>query len=183
MAEKHLVVGVDWYGPFSLKDARPIAKRYGKGGLYICIGKRKGQHRRHIQYVGKSNSSLLSRLSPAHHKLGQVSRGRLLWLGVIATGGVPGKRKLLTPQAVHLAEWAIARFMDLPLNHQLRKRPPPRPVTVLNRWWRNDLETPRYNRPHPEWPDLIDYLGTDYRTRLVWFGSGGRQRAIPPDEL
>jgi hypothetical protein len=183
MTSKHLVVGIDWYGPFTLDEARQKAKAYGQGGLYICVGKLKGQHHRRIQYVGKSNHGLYSRLQKDHHKLSLVSRQRLLWAGVIATGNVPGKKKLLTPQALQLAEWAIAKFMELPLNGKLRKSPPPRPVSVLSRWWKTDLDSPRYQRPHPEWPDLIDYLGPEYRTRLVWFGSPGRQRVIHPNDI
>lgn len=182
MAKKHLVVGIDWFGPYRLEEARRAAYEYGKGGLYLCVGKRRGQHRPYPQYVGKSNGSLYSRLSRDHATLSLVTREQRLWCGVIATGNVPGRRKLLTPQAVRLAEWAIARFMRLPLNTKLRNKLPPDPITVLSRWWCTNLETPRFHRPHPDWPDLIDYLGPDYRTRLVWFGSGGRQRVIAPDD-
>lgn len=181
MPKKHLVVGVDWYGPYDLETAQRVAKEYGKGGLYLCLGKLKGQHDRKMQYVGKSNNGLASRLHKDHHKLSKVSRDQTLWLGVVSTGGVPGKRKLLTPQALHLAEWAIAHFLDLPLNERLRSKRPPDPVTVLSRWWRPDYETPHYHRPHPAWPDLIDYLGPYYRARLVWFGQ--HQRIIPASEL
>ena len=184
MATKHLVVGVDWYGPYDLAHAQKIARSYGKGGLYLCLGKRKGQHQRALQYVGKSNTGLLSRLQKDHYKLRLVTRQQQFWLGVIATGNVPGKRKHLTPQALRLAEWALAYFLDLWLNDKLRKKKPPRPVTVLNRWWADeDQERPRRNRPHPQWPDLIDFLGPYYRTRLVWFGSPGRQRTIHPSEI
>ncbi|WP_407117575.1 hypothetical protein [Bradyrhizobium sp. LMG 9283] len=181
MPKKHLVVGVDWYGPYDLKTAHKVAKDYGKGGLYLCLGKLKGQHSRRLQYVGKSNNGLASRLNEDHHKLSEVQRERKLWLGVVGTGGVPGKRKLLTPQALHLAEWAIAHFLDLRLNDRLRLRRPPEPVTVLSRWWHSDYETPHLHRPHPGWPDLIDYLGPYYRARLVWFGQ--RQKVIPPAQL
>ncbi len=184
MPAKHLVVGVDWYGPYSLEQAQAVAHEYGKGGLYLCIGKRKGQHQRSMQYVGKSNTGLRSRLQKDHHKLRLITRKQQFWLGVIATGNVPGKKKHLTPQALRLAEWALAYFLDLWLNDKLRKKAPPNPVTVLNRWWADEeQERPRYHRPHGEWPDLIDFLGRSYRTRLVWFGSPGRQLVISPAEL
>ncbi|MGY4473716.1 hypothetical protein [Bradyrhizobium sp. USDA 3364] len=181
MPNKHLVVGVDWYGPYELERAREVARDYGKGGLYLCLGKLKGQHHVKMHYVGKSNNGLASRLRDDHHKLREVPRDRTLWLGVVGTGGVPGKRKLLTPQSLHLAEWAIAHFLDLRLNDSLRLKRPPEPVTILSRWWRADYETPHYHRPHPAWPDLIDYLGPEYRSRLVWFGQ--RQSVLPPVSL
>lgn len=184
MVAKHLVVGVDWYGPYSLTRAQKVAHEYGKGGLYLCLGKRKGQHQRTLQYVGKSNTGLRTRLQKDHHKLQLVTRERQFWLGVIATGNVPGKKKLLTPQALRLAEWALAHFLGLSLNDKLRKKLPPNPVTVLNRWWADEeQERPRYRRPHSDWPDLIDFLGQSYRTRLVWFGSPGRQHVIRAAEL
>jgi hypothetical protein len=179
MPKKHLVVGVDWYGPYDLKQASDVAVDYGKGGLYLCLGKRKGEHSRKLQYIGKSNDGLASRLREDHHKLSLVVRDRSLWLGVIGTGGLPGKRKLLTPQGLRLAEWAIARFLELPLNHKLKTLPSD-PVSVLSRWWRLDYETP-HHRPHPDWPELIDYLGPDYGARLVWFG--GKQLKISATKL
>ena len=69
-----------------------------------------GQHQRNLQYVGKSNTSLRLRLNKDHQKLQLVTRERHFWLGVIATGNVPGKKTLLTPQALRLAEWALAHF-------------------------------------------------------------------------
>jgi hypothetical protein len=184
MARKHLVVGIDWYGPYALDQAQNSAHEYGKGGLYLCIGKRKGQHQTRLQYIGKSNNGLRSRLQEDHHKLKLVTRGRQFWLGVIATGNVPGRRMQTTPKALQLAEWALAYFLPMGLNERLRKRGPPSPVTVLSRWWHDEeQERPRYHRPHDAWPDLVDYLGASYRTRLVWFGSPGRQLTISPAEL
>jgi hypothetical protein len=42
MAEKHLVVAVDWSGPYSLGEARQVAAKDFDGGLYLCLGKLKG---------------------------------------------------------------------------------------------------------------------------------------------
>lgn len=103
-----------------------------------------------------------------------------MWLGEVATAGVPGRSKTLTPQTVRLSEWAIAYFMELPLNTKLRTKKPPRPVTVLSRWWHRDFETNYKHRPHDAWPDLIDYLDEGFQSRLVWFGSSGRVREVYP---
>ena len=182
MANKHLVVGIDWYGPFTLEAAKSAARVYHAGGLYICVGKTAGKHKRLIQYVGKSNDALQTRLNYGHHKLKLVTREMEIWLGDIATGNVPGKSKTVTPQSLRMAEWAIAYFMKLPLNAKLLKSPPKRAVTVLNRWWQKDY-SPRFNRPHKDWPDLIDFLGNDYRERNVWFGSRGKMKTLSPADL
>ncbi len=44
MSSKHLIVGINWYGPYSLNHAREVAYNDFGGGLYLCLGKRKGQH-------------------------------------------------------------------------------------------------------------------------------------------
>ena len=176
MAGTHLVVGIDWYGPYCLDAAKSAAEGDYDGGLYLCIGKTRGQHHRRLQYIGKSNEKLHARLSGNHHKLKNVTRERKIWLGEIATGNVPGRKKHATPQSLQMAEWATARFLKLPLNDNLSESLPSRPVTVLNRWWKTDYKTPRFKRPHPEWPDMIDFLGADYRARNVWFGSPGKLR-------
>jgi hypothetical protein len=180
---KHLVVGIDWYGPYSLEEAKKSAAQDYDGGLYVCVGKKKGQHHQSLQYVGKSTNNLFKRMTTDHKKLALVSRDREIWLGEIATGSFPGRRKTQTPSSVRFSEWATAYFLRLPLNSRLKGKPPPQSVTVLNRWWKIDYETPRYHRPHSDWPDLIDFLGSDYRARLVWFGTPGKQRSYSPDEI
>jgi hypothetical protein len=183
MANSHLVVGLDWYGPYNLENARRSAYEDYEGGLYLCSGKTKGQHHRGLQYVGKSNKALYTRLTENHHKLKLVTRDRKIWLGEIATGNVPGRKKHATPQSLQMAEWATAKFLNLPLNDKLRDNHPSRPVTVLNRWWKMDYDTPRLQRPHPDWPDLIDFLGPEYRARNVWFGRPGRLQTLSHTEF
>ncbi|MBD9571889.1 hypothetical protein [Ensifer sp. ENS08] len=79
-----------------------------------------------------------------------------------------------TKTTLDLAEWLHARFMQLPVNEMKTKTLPSRSVTALNRWFKTDYETPRRNRPHPDWPDLIDYPDYDLPARMIWFG--GRQQ-------
>lgn len=64
--------------------------------------------------------------------------------------------------------------MRLPLNEKKTKTLPQRSVTVMNRWFRADGYTVRSHRPHPDWPDLIDFPDYELPARAVWFGS--RQR-------
>lgn len=176
---KHLMIAINWYGPYSsLDDARAAAKADYGHGLYLCIGKRAYQRRRALQYVGIAKS-LGSRLTEQHHKLHEVTRDQEIWLGEIATAEPSGRRLKATPATLDYAEWLHARFLRLPLNDKKTKSLPPRSVTVLNRWWTTTYDTPRGRRPHPEWPDLIDYPADDRSGRLVWFGS--RQAHINPE--
>lgn len=176
MPSKHLIVGIDWCGPYrSLEAARKAASDHYKGGLYLCLGKQKGQHQTHPQYVGKSNKNLSTRLQKDHKKIDLVKREQVFWLGEVVTGGVPGRATTHTPPSVRFSEWAIAYFMQLPLNEKLRINPPKRPVTVLSWWWHRDHETPFKQRPHAAWPDLIDYLDEEgLFARSVQFGAAGK---------
>lgn len=170
---KHVAVVIDWYGPYTLNEAETRAAEDFQGGLYLGIG-RSGPFRgvfRSIRplYVGKSDGSIADRLNADHHKLRLIKSYRSIWLGDIISGGVPGRRRHSTPTEIRLGEWVIAHFMQLPLNERLRENPPDGNVTVLNRWFAGD-ET-LVDRPHSDWPDLIDYRGINSKTRLVWFGS------------
>jgi hypothetical protein len=100
------------------------------------------------------------------------------WLGEIATAEPSGRRMKVTKATLDYAEWLHARFLHLPLNEKKTKRVPRRSVTVLNRWWCEDYETPRRHRPHPDWPDLIDFPSFELPARVIWFG--GRQRRFEP---
>jgi hypothetical protein len=174
---KHLAVVVDWYGPYSPDEAKVSSRIDYDSGLYLGIGKRKHQKSAAVpQYIGLSKN-LAARLSN-HNKLPDISRESRLWLGEVATAHVPGKKLKKTQATLDLAEWALTYFMAIPMNSKKRKSPPDRAITLLNRWWRKDFETPWIKRPHPLWPDLVDYLGSEYTTRLVWFG-GRIKRVLP----
>lgn len=167
---KHLVTVLDWYGPYSYAEALIAAKSEFYDGMYLCIGKVKGQHgKKTIQYVGIAGTELKTRVSDNHHKLRLVTRERELWFGEIGSLGVPGQNAKKTNASLDFAEWALVYFLQPRLNNKKTKSPPKRPVTVLNRWWRKDFETPWIKRPHAHWPDLIDYLGQDVKAKVVWF--------------
>lgn len=174
---KHLAVVVDWYGPYLLDQALEEVKNMDQG-LYLGLGKRHYQHGRVCpQYIGIS-TKLGARLIN-HHKLPVITRDATIWLGEVATANVPGRGAKKTPPALDYAEWAHAYFLNLPLNERKKKNPPSRPITILNRWWRTDGETQRMKRPHSDWPDLIDYQGREFITRLAWFGSKQEKREPP----
>ena len=167
---KPVVALIDWFGPYDLEGARHAAFDYDDG-VYCAIGKTRYARHTKLQYVGLANN-LRSRLNGAHHKLPLVTRQMEVWLGEVVSPRTPGRKIKTTDRMLDLAEWAHAYFLQLPLNERKKKRPPDRPITVYNKWWRPDFVTPYVRRPHRDWPDLIDFLGTGYPTKLVWFGGG-----------
>lgn len=167
---KHLMIAVDWFGPYDLDSAREAAKSDYGHALYMCLGRRPYQRSRTLQYVGIGNS-VHTRLTEEHHKLQQVTRERQIWLGEIVTAEPSGKKLKVTRATLDYAEWLHARFLQLPLNEKKTKALPPRSVTVMNRWFKTDYETKYERRPHADWPDLIDYPDYNLPARLVWFGN------------
>lgn len=171
MAHKHLMIAVNWFGPYwDLTETRSIARSDWGHGLYMCLGRTPYQRNVQMQYVG-IGKTVHTRLKEDHHKLKEVTGDRQIWLGEIATAEPGGRKIKVTAATLDYAEWLHARFMQLPLNEKKTKQLPPRSVTVLNKWWKPDYVTPRRNRPHPDWPDLIDYPHWDSApARMVWFG-------------
>ena len=167
---RHLVTVIDWYGPYDFADAMRIAREEFDDGLYLCIGRQAYERGRpKIQYVGIAQKSMQTRVNNNHHKLSEVTKDRKIWLGEVGSLGSPGRRDKKTSPALDFAEWALVYFLKPLLNDKKTKSGPKRPVTVLNRWWRKDFKTPWIKRPHPDWPDLIDYLGLDHKAKVVWF--------------
>ncbi|MBB3164666.1 hypothetical protein FHS25_005169 [Rhizobium laguerreae] len=179
---KHLMIAVDWFGPYSsVKEARDAARPYDWPGLYMLIGKVGEEEASRAQYVGIS-ASLSGRLTARHHKLGSEAieargiRELRLWLGEVTTAEPGGKKMKITRATLNYSEWLHARFMKLPLNDLRTKTLPDRSVTVLNRWWKTDFATLQARRPHPDWPNLIDFPHYGLPARTVWFG--GKQRTF-----
>lgn len=167
---KHLVIAVDWYGPYdSIQSARKAIRADAFGsGLYFAIGRCRARDPLAPQYVGISKD-LASRVGNQHGALTQIS-DLSLWIGEVGTASVSGPKVKATPPTLDFAEWLTAYFMDLPLNTMKRITIPNVSVSLLNRWWKQDYMTARKKRPHPDWPDFIDFLGHYYPTKIVWFG-------------
>lgn len=172
MPQKHLMIAVDWYGPYSLDEAQGIAESVPGPGLYLCIGRCAYERKKRIQYIG-IGKTVHTRLVPEHHKLKLVTKERQIWLGEVSTAEPSGRKMKVTQAGLDYSEWLHARFLQLPLNEKKTKKVPPRSVSVMNRWFRPDMVA-RRNRPHADWPDLIDYPAWEMPARAVWFG--GRQR-------
>lgn len=178
--KKHLMISIDWYGPYKgLENAKKSAHNDGYlHGLYLCIGACDGQDEAIIQYIGIGRR-LSTRLHKEHHKLRRVVKDVEIWLGEVGTPEPSGIKLKATKTTLDYAEWLHARFMAIPLNDRKTKSAPNRSVTVLNRWWKIDYQTMRRNRPHKDWPDLIDFPAYDLPARTVWFG-GKLKRFVAP---
>ncbi|PPC97975.1 MAG: hypothetical protein CTY35_06480 [Methylotenera sp.] len=166
---KPVVALIEWFGPYGLEAARNASKFDYDDGLYIVIGKQKNERKSHVQYIGLA-SDLCARLNGVHHAIPLVTREFEIWLGEVVSPRTPGRKIKTTDRMLDLAEWSHAYFMQLPINSKKRSAPPDRPITVYNRWWQTNFEVPHKKRPHHEWPDLIDFFGSEYQAKLVWFG-------------
>jgi len=178
---KQIAIVVDWYGPYSIDEAIRVSNSDFGEGLYLLIGKKKHQKSTlSMQYIGIAKN-LFNRINNRHHKIPELSQACFIWLGEIASFGIPGVKRKVTNVQLDLAEWLHSYFLELPLNERKRRNPPDNTATLLNRWWFKDYETPRQRRPHRDWPDLIEYTGQEYGAKAVWFG--GRLIKWKPEEI
>lgn len=177
---KSITTIIDWYGPYTLEEAQRDSKFDYGDGLYVVIGKLKGQPSTHLQYVGIADD-LSRRLNRKHHKIpGIVTKSTsnpVFWLGEVGSPRSPGRKVKVTDRLLDLAEWAHIYFLQIPFNDKKKSRPPDKPIVVYNRWWKKDYETPLGRRPHKEWPDVIDYIDPELNAKMVWFG--GKQILQP----
>lgn len=168
-----LMIAADWYGPFSsLRAARLECERTNVAEcLYLAIFDDDDG-----SYVGIS-SSVSTRLTSSHHVLhGIIDGGAQVWIGIISSQAVPGRRPaagyVSHSESAHVAEHLTAYLLELSENRSKRKRPPGRTAVLFNRWF--DCAEPytrKRRRGHPDWPDLIEYDADLVNARLVWFGS------------
>jgi len=179
---------VDWSGPFdSMGAAQEAATKYELGEvLYLATGKLVRQRISHIQYVGIAGN-LKKRFDDQNHHIVNVTRDCKIWIGEISSHSVAGRKSKSHPVkhslAVYRAEWLIAYFLKLPLNSSKRKRPPPGSLVVFSRWFHRDFEERYANRPHPEWPDFIEYDHDYDHAQLAWFGSPARRERLSKSEI
>ncbi len=181
---KHLMILVEWFGPYSsIAEACSAAKRSFDGGLYLAIGRKPYQRAvKRPQYVGIGNP-LHTRMTPSHHKLSLLHpKGLELWMGEVQTAEPSGHKSKVTAATLDHAEWLHARFMRLPLNEMKTKGRPQRSVSVLNRWYNTEFDGEKpQKRPHPDWPDFIDFLDDELPARAQWFNERKNRVCRPPD--
>ncbi|MDP8238306.1 MAG: hypothetical protein P9X24_04370 [Candidatus Hatepunaea meridiana] len=180
---KPIAVVINWYGPYTYKKAIAAAKRDFDDGIYVALGRQPFEKKDKFQYIGIANN-LHDRLLKPRDLYDILSQKCILWLGESATTGIPGKRIGNINPALDLAEWAHIFFLKPPLNDRKSHNPPKSGITVVNRWLHPDYETRYKRRPHPDWPDLIDYWGYEYGARLVRLNRTlGRIEKVSPEEL
>jgi len=174
-----VAIVVDWLGPFrSLKDARTLARKFHFGdALYLATGKLRYQRNRSMQYVGISGQ-IEQRLHEG--RFSRIAAQLEIWVGSIASHAVAGKRRVRHAQTTDLAEWGTAYFLQLPLNVNKRKKPPPSAILISNRWYHQDRR-PRIRRPIKDWPDIIEYDGAKGPARIAWLTHPHRNRRLSPD--
>jgi len=151
----HIAIIVDWYGPYSLGDTITPARDDFGAGLYMAIGRKTSSKEDILQYVGISKN-LASRLTTSQNLL-HLNQGATVWLGEVSTVGRIGAATIKGMEQVALAEWLLAFYLQPKLNERKTTNPPSCVATLINRWWKTDYETPRRNRPHKDWPDIIDH--------------------------
>ena len=167
---KHIVVKIDWYGPYkNMAEAKGAAQSDFDDGLYLAIGSLKNKKKNKIRYVGLSKN-LAGRVSNTHETLSKLVEPYEIWLGEVGSTGIAGPKTQTTDLHLDLAEWCHVYFIDPYLNDKKRYSPPKKPVTVINHWWEKDYESLLKKRPHKDWPDVIDFLGKEYGAKVVWFG-------------
>jgi hypothetical protein len=160
---------IDWYGPYNLVQVKLSLKKDFADGLYMLIGKTKHEELKKLQYIGIAKD-LSNRIKNNHYAIKETSQELNIWLGEISSYGVPGRKMKSINSGLDLAEWAHIFFLQPSLNEKKKSTPPDRPVTVLNRWWHKDYQTPFRKRPHKDWPDLIDYIDIEFGAKTCWFG-------------
>ena len=126
---------VDWYGPYkSVAAAQSAARSDYTAGLYVVVGHGEEKRRGPLQmlYVGISDN-LVSRMGSTHSTLNKLSIGSL-WLGEIATAGIPGRRQKRTDPHLDIVEWMTAYFLRIPFSQKKVVNPPDLSAVVSNRW-------------------------------------------------
>jgi hypothetical protein len=169
-------VVVDWYGPYgSIKAARAAFRKDGFGEvLYMAAGTIDRQSVPKLQYVGITKDFEL-RMNTEHKVRTMIKEeGLSLYIGEVSSQAIAGRKASHQHKGfavpVYLAESALAFFLQMPLNSDKRCSRPKDSVVLLNRWWKTDIETRSRRRPHPDWPDFIEYDEHSDTGSVVWHG-------------
>ncbi len=187
IANDHVAIVVDWYGPFSTANSAAEWERSqcprGTEWLYMFIG-RIGTRRKQLQYIGITGK--VEQRFRQHPAMKKIERLDEIWLGLVETAGLNRGYKNPQRMACGLAEWIhvcllrkLYQNQALPLN--ARKRAfPVLTVTLVNHWWHNEVRNgsnlafKSFRRsPHGDWPYVLDFygqghLGTKSFGRMVW---------------
>lgn len=162
-----------------MKEANAAIRASGFGEvLFMTAGTVGRQSLPKLQYVGITKG--FERRMNTRHKVRTTIADEGLSIYI---GEVPLKRYQDEKASHHhkgftipvnLAESALAFFLQLPLNSDKRCSRPRDSVVLLNRWWKTDIDTRSRRRPHPDWPDFIEYDEVSDTGSVVWHG--GRRK-------
>ncbi len=151
----HNTIIINWSGPFTYED---IENNPDDGnGLYLATGRLKYQREDEIKYCGITQGSFLTRIKE-HHKVGQITKNQLFWLGKVVVPKSPSRHYL------EIAESLIIYFWQPELNER-KKIAIPKPTTVINYWFKPDGE-PRINQKsiYKDLDDVLSWDGNLWRT-------------------
>ena len=176
---------VDWYGPYdSVKAAKAAIRKWGFGEvLYMAAGTVGRQSVPKLQYIGIT-TGFEGRMNTEHKVRTTIKEeGLSIYLGEVASQAVAGRKGKHHHKGftipVYLAESALAFFLQLPLNSDKRCSRPKDSVVLISRWWKTDVDTRSRRRPHPDWPDFIEYDEHSDTGAVVWHG--GRRKHYSTD--
>jgi hypothetical protein len=124
----HTSIIIDWRGAFYLEEI--YENPDWKNGVYLFFGKEKNKHVNKVQYCGITEGSFATRFSQ-HHKLPKINRDLRIWLGSVVYPQDASRYYL------EIAEAIIIYFWQPALNDRKRVIPP-KPVTLLSRWFKTD---------------------------------------------
>lgn len=139
---------VDWYGPFEKKVAAGQAQRWGDGEklLYMALGSHNI-----CRYVGRTTAKNLRQRLSGHD---QVKGDDDLYIGRVATSGIPGPNPGVVPRDLRDAEHALVFALQPERNEQLKANPPYDCVVVYSRTFNDPWEEAR-TTPPPKFPTLV----------------------------
>jgi hypothetical protein len=146
--------------------------------LYMAAGTVGNQTVPKLQYVGITKN-FDNRLNSEHKIRTTIKEeGLSIYIGEVASQAVAGRKAKHHHKGftvpVYLAESAIAFFLQLPLNSDKRCSRPNSSIILISRWWKTDLDSRNRRRPHPDWPDMIEYDAHSDIGSVVWHG--GRRK-------
>jgi len=180
---------IDWHGPLPARRAWRAAEEQGwSEGLVVALGLRRPLfyplRRRPVQHVGIYYVANELPDDRTAHALRRLTRSATrVWLGVPVSRGLDDEEdetgcEAPRPHDLQSAEHGLAYFLRARLDRRARSERPEHSFVVLNRWydWRDGSKRAR---PHPDWPDIIDYDRAAGHVRLVWVEArSGRELTI-----
>lgn len=146
---KHVTLIIEWKGPYSLEEVNAVPA-WGDG-LYLATGKLKQKQYEEIQYCGITEGSFSGRLNK-HHKVHEINRNQKFWLGNVVYPEKASRHFLETAESLIIYFWQ-------PTLNERKKIYPPKPVTLMSRWFKKDGSV--RVRQHPLCKDLDDVLSWD----------------------